>query len=180
MNSRPLPYQGSALPLSYASLYCILQPLVHLTANHCARSLPSTTRKAKNASSTNVSVLYFPGSIVKNADRTNTAKTPSDTTIRPVPAGLKSTTTPHCIRNRKMNGAQGRIRTSVTRRVADLQSAAINRSATCALLCHLNLDHTSNRTNRSSASNNKTQTTLSGAWLAQATKGQAAQPVTPC
>ena len=34
-----------------------------------------------------------------------------------------------------MNGAQGRIRTSVTRRVADLQSAAINRSATCALHC---------------------------------------------
>ena len=33
------------------------------------------------------------------------------------------------------NGAQGRIRTSVTRRVADLQSAAINRSATCALFC---------------------------------------------
>ncbi len=31
------------------------------------------------------------------------------------------------------DGAQGRIRTSVTRRVADLQSAAINHSATCAL-----------------------------------------------
>jgi hypothetical protein len=34
----------------------------------------------------------------------------------------------------KKNGAQGRIRTSVTRRVADLQSAAINHSATCALV----------------------------------------------
>jgi hypothetical protein len=38
-----------------------------------------------------------------------------------------------CSRPRsKISGAQGRIRTSVTRRVADLQSAAINRSATCA------------------------------------------------
>src|SRR5260370_26900749 len=34
--------------------------------------------------------------------------------------------------NSKLNGAQGRIRTSVTRRVADLQSAAINHSATSA------------------------------------------------
>ncbi len=34
--------------------------------------------------------------------------------------------------NSKLNGAQGRIRTSVTRCVADLQSAAINHSATCA------------------------------------------------
>ena len=41
---------------------------------------------------------------------------------------------PSLYRNNK-NGAQGRIRTSVTRRVADLQSAAINRSATCALFC---------------------------------------------
>jgi hypothetical protein len=34
------------------------------------------------------------------------------------------------------NGAQGRIRTFVTRRVADLQSAAINHSATCALMLY--------------------------------------------
>jgi hypothetical protein len=33
---------------------------------------------------------------------------------------------------KKISGAQGRIRTSVTHRVADLQSAAINHSATCA------------------------------------------------
>jgi hypothetical protein len=42
-------------------------------------------------------------------------------------------TEPSKKRQRK-SGAQGRIRTSVTRRVADLQSAAINRSATCALV----------------------------------------------
>jgi hypothetical protein len=43
----------------------------------------------------------------------------------------------------KINGAQGRIRTSVTRRVADLQSAAINRSATCAHLPQSSLTQTS-------------------------------------
>ena len=35
----------------------------------------------------------------------------------------------------KLHGAQGRIRTSVRHRRADLQSAAINHSATCALRC---------------------------------------------
>ena len=36
-------------------------------------------------------------------------------------------------RKRTKNGAQGRIRTSVAQSAADLQSAAINHSATCAL-----------------------------------------------
>ena len=35
------------------------------------------------------------------------------------------------------NGAQGRIRTSVAHNAADLQSAAINHSATCAFLLRL-------------------------------------------
>ncbi len=138
MNSRPLPYQGSALPLSYASR---TTPL-----SYRDRSLPITTRNAKNASSTNVSVLYFPGSIVNHTERASNPTTVSATIMRPLPAGLRSTTLLNT--ELEVNGAQGRIRTSVTRRVADLQSAAINRSATCALALSI-LCNPSNRTDHS-------------------------------
>jgi hypothetical protein len=77
-----------------------------------------------------VSERYRPGSIVCQISNVNTPMTASAIHIRPLPAGLRSTTTP--LAKLKTNGAQGRIRTSVTRRVADLQSAAINHSATCA------------------------------------------------
>jgi hypothetical protein len=91
---------------------------------------PSMTRKAKNPNKIHVSDLNLPGSIVCQAKTANTPSTTSATTILPLPAGLRSTalTTHHT----KLSGAQGRIRTSVTRCVADLQSAAINHSATCA------------------------------------------------
>jgi hypothetical protein len=125
LNSRPLPYQGSALPLSYASLN---KPTLQ---SYRELSRPSTTRKAKNPNKIHVSDRYLPGSIVCQTKTANNPSTVSATTILPLPAGLRSTTlTTH---HSKLNGAQGRIRTSVTRRVADLQSAAINHSATCAL-----------------------------------------------
>src|SRR5665213_4559978 len=41
----------------------------------------------------------------------------------------------HRLKSTTKNGAQGRIRTSVAHNAADLQSAAINHSATCAFLC---------------------------------------------
>jgi hypothetical protein len=136
LNSRPLPYQGSALPLSYASLKPTLQ-------SYRERSLPNTTRKAKNASRIRHRSRYLPGSIVLQALADSSPRTTREITIRPLPAGLKSTLHQPCkssqptpyyqtTSTRKKCGAQGRIRTSVTQRVADLQSAAINHSATCA------------------------------------------------
>ena len=136
MNSRPLPYQGSALPLSYASLKPTLQ-------SYRERSLPNTTRKAKNASRIRHRSRYLPGSIVLQALADSSPRATREITIRPLPAGLKSTLHQPCkssqptpyyqtTSTRKKCGAQGRIRTSVTQRVADLQSAAINHSATCA------------------------------------------------
>jgi hypothetical protein len=130
LNSRPLPYQGSALPLSYASL---TKPTLQ---SYLERSRPSMTRKAKNPNRIHVSFWYFPGSIVCQTATANNPNTASAIYILPLPAGLRSTSlTTSCNLNNKtykVNGAQGRIRTSVTRRVADLQSAAINHSATCA------------------------------------------------
>ena len=83
------------------------------------------------------------GSIVNHDSKPKTTKPPraayilprfaaglSDRSISPTP--LTSLLTTHYSLLTKY-GAQGRIRTSVTRRVADLQSAAINHSATCAL-----------------------------------------------
>jgi hypothetical protein len=135
LNSRPLPYQGSALPLSYASLKPTLQ-------SYRERSLPNTTRKAKNASRIRHRSRYLPGSIVLQALADSSPSTTREITIRPLPAGLKSTLHQPCKSSKPTpllpnystgsSGAQGRIRTSVTQRVADLQSAAINHSATCA------------------------------------------------
>ena len=99
------------------------------------RNRPSMTRKAKNPNKTKQSARYLPGSIVNPAIAAKAPRTTSATIMRPVPAGLKSTTSPVVKQSyivTKIYGAQGRIRTSVTRRVADLQSAAINHSATCA------------------------------------------------
>jgi hypothetical protein len=52
--------------------------------------------------------------------------------LDPQPLQTTAFTAYNQLATNKINGAQGRIRTSVTRRVADLQSAAINHSATCA------------------------------------------------
>ena len=130
MNSRPLPYQGSALPLSYASLK---KPTLQ---SYRERIHPSMTRKAKNPNRIQVSFWYLPGSIVCQTRTANTPRTASAITIRPLPAGLRSKTlTNYCklqLRLGQTYGAQGRIRTSVAHNAADLQSAAINHSATCA------------------------------------------------
>ena len=70
------------------------------------------TRKAKNPNKIHVSDLNLPGSIVCQAKTAKTPSTTSATTILPLPAGLraKALTTHH---TKKLNGAQGRIRTSV-------------------------------------------------------------------
>ena len=81
------------------------------------------------------------GSMVNHDSKPKTTKPPRAMNMRPRSAaglsdGSLSLIAIHhanlTTRSSK-NGAQGRIRTSVTRRVADLQSAAINHSATCAL-----------------------------------------------
>jgi hypothetical protein len=75
------------------------------------------------------------GSIVNQDSKPKTTKTPRAMNMRPrSAAGLSDRSLSLItIHHSNKNGAQGRIRTSVTRRVADLQSAAINHSATCAL-----------------------------------------------
>ena len=71
-------------------------------------------------------------SIVNHDSKPITTKTPSATNIRPrSAAGLSDRSIPHSLQLK--NGAQGRIRTFVAHNAADLQSAAINHSATCAL-----------------------------------------------
>ena len=154
MNSRPLPYQGSALPLSYAS-NCYYKTFKTNLRNSSTlqsyreRSLPSTTRKAKKPSRTQVRERYLPGSIVCHAATATTPMTASAIIMRPLPAGLRSTLSPVTKPSQLQNGAQGRIRTSVRHRRADLQSAAINRSATCAHLYCPTLRHTNTCTDRS-------------------------------
>ena len=74
------------------------------------------------------------GSMVNHDSKPKTTKTPSAANILPrFAAGLSdrsiSLTPSHYSLK---NGAQGRIRTSVAQSAADLQSAAINHSATCA------------------------------------------------
>ena len=72
------------------------------------------------------------GSIVNHDSNPKTTKTPSAINIRPrSAAGLSDRSIPHSLQLK--NGAQGRIRTFVAHNAADLQSAAINHSATCAL-----------------------------------------------
>src|SRR5579862_5658180 len=94
------------------------------------------TRKAKKPNSIQVSDLNLSGCIVCQTKTANTPSTNSVIHILPLPAGLRSTTfTTQKLAALKLNGAQGRIRTSVAHNAADLQSAAINHSATCALFC---------------------------------------------
>jgi hypothetical protein len=50
------------------------------------------TRKAKNPNRTHVSDWYLPGSIVRQTAIANNPRTASAITIRPLPAGLRSTT----------------------------------------------------------------------------------------
>ena len=111
--------------------------LTTLYPSYRERSRPSTTRKAKKPKQDpgqrpELARLHrLPGQ-----QAPDTASTASAITMRPLPAGLRSTTAHHSQYhyNTQKNGAQGRIRTSVAHNAADLQSAAINHSATCALL----------------------------------------------
>jgi hypothetical protein len=96
------------------------------------RYRPSRMRNAKYAMKTHVSERYFPGSIVSQISTANTPTTASAIHILPLPAGLRSKTFQRSTRTTQTSGAQGRIRTSVAHNAADLQSAAINHSATCA------------------------------------------------
>ncbi len=109
-----------------------------------ALSRASTTLNAKNAISSQVSCWYLPALIVRHTRTARSASTPRATAIRPLLPGsislasgqaqcLQITERPNQIPDPNNHGAQGRIRTSVTQCVADLQSAAINHSATCAL-----------------------------------------------
>src|SRR5579862_8933917 len=98
------------------------------------------TRKAKKPNSIQVSDLNLSDCIVCQTKTANTPSTNSAIHILPLPAELRSTTftsnnSQLNTHNSKLNGAQGRIRTSVAHNAADLQSAAINHSATCALFC---------------------------------------------
>jgi hypothetical protein len=166
LSTSPLPRECSATELRQPNLETTLCGTTLLSYRE--RSLPSTTLAAKNASRTKVNVRNFVSSIVCHTNSPSTANAASATIILPVPAGLMSIAS---CPTRKGNGAQGRIRTSVTRRVADLQSAAINHSATCA---HLLLPFpTAARTPAPTAQRDPD---LSGVWLALSHEGQAAQP----
>ena len=120
----PLPRECSTTELH--------QPFRPTLTSYREPSRASTTRKAKNPSSTQVSDRSFPGSIVRQASAANAAKAASAIQMRPLPPGLRSTCSPTPAAFREEDGAQGRIRTSVAHNAADLQSAAINHSATCA------------------------------------------------
>ena len=104
-----------------------------------ALCLPKSTRNAKNPNNTHARLRYLPGSIVRPIPMAAIAITPSATYIRCCDPGpsIFIFRGSHTTRASKTYGAQGRIRTFVTRCVADLQSAAINHSATCALICLL-------------------------------------------
>ena len=132
-STSPLPRECSATELH--------QPCSRAARWWCIR--PIHTRNAKNPNTTHASDRYRPGSIVKYTPTAAIAIPSRATTMRccdpgpsigliPAPdfkAPHSKLRVPH-----KNCGAQGRIRTSVTRCVADLQSAAINHSATCALV----------------------------------------------
>src|SRR5580704_17308335 len=122
LSTSPLPRECSTTELR--------QPEKPTLQSYRERSRPSMTRKAKKPNSIQVIDLKLSGSIVCQTKTANNPSTDSAIHILPLPAGLRSTTlTAHYP---KTNGAQGRIRTSAAHNAADLQSAAINHSATCA------------------------------------------------
>jgi len=120
----PLPRECSTTELH--------QPFNQPYPSYRERRYPSTTRKAKKPNRIQVSERNLPGAMVCHASQPSTANATSAIAKRPLPAGLRSTATPTICYRLQKNGAQGRIRTSVAHNAADLQSAAINHSATCA------------------------------------------------
>jgi hypothetical protein len=124
-STSPLPRECSATELHQP---CFVEGR-YLRPLRTALCLPNSTRNAKNPNSTHARLRYLPGSRVSQTPMAATAITPSATYIRCCDPGpsIGSYLTA------KLNGAQGRIRTFVATSAADLQSAAINHSATCAL-----------------------------------------------
>ena len=102
----PLPRECSTTELHQPSKKPTLQ-------SYREPSRPSMTRKAKNPKRIHASERNLPGSIVCQTRIANTPNTASAITIRPLPAGLRSTNSPLKTHSSKLSGAQGRIRTSV-------------------------------------------------------------------
>ena len=130
MNSRPLPYQGSALPLSYASL--TIQPY-NPTANAAVRvsrggqKTPARPNKDRGTCPAPSSTRRLPQSTREAAALQPSVRCPQGQ--NPLRTNRTNQLQPQRL---EKNGAQGRVRTSVGHNPADLQSAAINHSATCA------------------------------------------------
>jgi hypothetical protein len=91
----PLPRECST-----TELHQQLQPT---SPSYRERRCPSTTRKAKKPSSTQVSDRNLPGSMVCQVSKPKTAITPSAIAIRPLRAGIRSTTTPTQLRKRMVH-----------------------------------------------------------------------------
>ncbi len=121
------------------------------------------------------------GSIVNHASKPKTTKPPSAANILPrSAAGLSDCSislTPLTTRYSLLttnyslkNGAQGRIRTSVAQSAADLQSAAINHSATCAL-CHASRPSRNSIYRPCRISHDRSRAnTSAGLWMANAAR----------
>ena len=85
LSTSPLPRECSTTELR--------QPLQKPTLqSYRERSRPSMTRKAKNPNKIHDSERNLPGSIVCQTKIANTPNAASAITIRPLPAGLRSTT----------------------------------------------------------------------------------------
>ena len=150
MNSRPLPYQGSALPLSYASLLRYNSSILTRTqpCEHYASGKKGKKHKRQLTILLIVDCVRHGG---RQQCEDNQRYDHSSVAGRAKVQGAAPDDI--LLKHGKRNGAQGRIRTSVRQRRADLQSAAINRSATCAHLYRPTLRHTNTCTNRSIRNN---------------------------
>ena len=97
----PLPRECSTTelhqPLQPTSTTSLQPSLPDLSYRERIR--PSTTRKAKKPSKTHVSCWIFPGSIVRQAPSASKPIIASATHIRPLLAGLKSTTLTESLTN---------------------------------------------------------------------------------
>ena len=142
-NPRPTAWKAVTLPLSYsrktlrpncnAYFDCSFSPV-------CSTSLRRTSVFSANKPKTaNVANRNLGASKVLHASTPNAAYATNASTHRfrctkslAKPYGSSSGSVSSSARSAAQTGAQGRIRTSVALRAADLQSAAFNHSATCA------------------------------------------------
>ena len=101
LSTSPLPRECSATELHQHRFQ-----LIHPTLKpYLERNRPSTTRAAKNPNRISVRFRNFPDSIVAQAEAASTPISPSATTIRPLPPGLRST--PKSSYNRKSKWCTG-------------------------------------------------------------------------